>query len=71
MKCINGRFYTTEGLVEDEDRLKKQIYDELSIWLDSGISRKTEDLLKALRITAYSNPIPLDMERIYVANGTL
>ena len=29
MKCINGRFYTTEGLVEDEGRLKKQIYDEL------------------------------------------
>ena len=71
MKCINGRFYTTEGLVEDEGRLKKQIYDELSIWLDSGVSRKTEDLLKALRITAYSDPIPLDMERIHVANGTL
>ena len=34
MKCINGRFYTTEGLVEDEGRLKKQIYDELSILED-------------------------------------
>lgn len=71
MKCINGRFYTTEGLVEDEGRLKKQIYDELSVWLDSGVSRKTEDLLKALRITAWSDPIPLDTERIHVANGTL
>ncbi len=71
MKCINGRFYSKDGLIEDKGRLKKQIYDELSIWLDSGVSKRTEDLLKALRIASFSDPVPPDLRRIHVANGTL
>lgn len=71
MKCINGRFYSKDGIVEDEGFLKKLIYDELSIWLDSGVGRRTEDLLKALRIASFSEPVPPDLHRIHVANGTL
>ena len=71
MKCINGRFYSEDGLIEDEGSLRKLIYDELSVWLDSGVSKRTEELIKALRIASFSDPIPPDFERIHVANGTL
>ena len=71
MRCIRGRFYTVDGLVADESVLKKEIYDQISPWLESKIARKVDELLNALRMAAYSEPIELDCERIHVANGTL
>ena len=71
MRCIRGRFYTVDGLVADESVLKKEIYDQISPWLESKIARKVDELLNALRMAAYSEPIGLDCDRIHVANGTL
>ena len=71
MRCIRGRFYTVDGLVADESGLKKEIYDKLSPWLETKTARKVDDLLNALRMAAYSEPMELDCDRIHVANGTL
>ncbi len=68
MRCIRGRFYTVDGLVADESSLKKKIYEEISPWLDTKIARKVDELLNALRMAAYSEPIELEC---HVANGTL
>ncbi|MDE7218534.1 MAG: DNA primase, partial [Oscillospiraceae bacterium] len=71
MRCIRGRFYTVDGLVADESVLKKEIYDQISPWLETKIARKVDELLNALRMAAYSEPIALECDRIHVANGTL
>ena len=71
MRCIRGRFYTVDGLVADESSLKKKIYEEISPWLETKIARKVDELLNALRMAAYSEPIALECDRIHVANGTL
>ena len=71
MRCIRGRFYTVDGLVADESVLKKEIYDQVSPWLETKIARKVDELLNALRMAAYSEAIELDCDCIHVANGTL
>ena len=71
MRCIRGRFYTVDGLVADESGLKKEIYDQISPWLETKTARKVDNLLNALRMAAYSEPIELDCDHIHVANGTL
>ncbi len=30
MRCIHGHFYTVDGLLTDESRLKQDIYNEIS-----------------------------------------
>ncbi len=70
MRCIQGRFYTVDGMISDESGLKKEIYDKISPWLESKLARKVDELLNALRMAAYSEPIELEYDRIHVANGT-
>ena len=33
MRCINDRFYTVDGPLPDESKLKRTIYEEISPWL--------------------------------------
>jgi putative DNA primase/helicase len=70
MRCIHGHFYTVDGLLPDESRLKKAVYDEISPWLESKIAKKVDELLNALKMAAYSEPMPLQCDRLHVANGT-
>ena len=70
MKCVHGKFYTVDGLISDEGILKQWIFDDISRWKESGVARKVEDLLKSLKLVAYSEDIPLHYDRIHVANGT-
>ena len=70
MKCIHGRFFTVDGLVPDEGSLKQIIFDDISEWKESGVARKVDDLLKTIKLMAYSEDIPLHYDRIHVANGT-
>ena len=70
MKCIHGRFFTVDGLAPDEGSLKQIIFDDISEWKESGVARKVDDLLKTIKLMAYSEDIPLHYDRIHVANGT-
>ncbi len=70
LKCISGRFYDYDGPIPDEEYLKKKIYDELSEYLESGAARKTSDIMSVLRMEAYSEPLPLQTDRIHLSNGT-
>lgn len=60
-----------DGLAADESGLKKGIYDQISPWLETKIAQKADDLLNALRMATYSEPMEWDCDRIHVANGTL
>lgn len=70
MKCVHGRLFTVDGAVEDEGEVSRMILEEVSGCLSSGISKAVTNLLAALKLTAYSPPLPIETDRIHVANGT-
>lgn len=70
MKCIQGRFFTVDGLVDDEDALRMEIYESIKYCITSNVAKKANQLLDALRMACYSPPLPLQFDRIHVANGT-
>ncbi len=71
MRCIHNHFYTVDGLVTDESKLQRKIYDIISQFLSWGLAQKVDSLFRALKLAAYSEPMPLQCDRIHVANGTL
>ena len=70
MRCINNRFYTVDGPLPDESKLKRTIYEEISPWLHAKVAQTVEQIIKALKLAAYTDPLPLQCDRIHVANGT-
>ena len=71
MICVKGNFFTTEGRIADEDALGKLIYDKLSTWVKTGLPRRVDSLMNTLRKEAYQPDLPIQTDRIHVANGTL
>ena len=70
MKCIGGRFFDYDGLV-DENALGAEVYRMLrqGVWI--GLSKKVVQIMDALRLYTYNEPIPPDMNFIHVQNGKL
>ena len=70
MVCLNGTFFTKNGIVSDENLLKKQIFDELKDHINSGLPKKVNTLLEVLRLECAVDKLPMHSDRIHVANGT-
>ena len=71
MKSINGTFFTVYGRVTDEDKLRREIYEMLKPYFSTGLGKRVNNLLEALRLEAYAPDLPIQRDRIHVANGTL
>ena len=71
MKSVNGTFFTVEGRVTDEDKLRREIYEMLKPYFSTGLGKRVSNLLEALRLEAYAPDLPIQRDRIHVANGTL
>ena len=71
MICVKGSFFTVDGRVNDEDGLRKQIYEMLSPWVHTGLARRVESLMNVMKVEAYQPDLPAHTDRIHVANGTL
>ena len=71
MKSVNGTFFTVEGRVTDEDALRREIYEMLKPLFSTGLGKRVNNLLEALRLEAYAPDLPIQRDRIHVANGTL
>ena len=71
MVSLNGTFFTVDGWVSDENLLKKQIYDFLKPYVSTGLPKKVSNLLEVLRMECCTEDLPLQADRIHVANGTL
>lgn len=71
MKSVNGTFFTVEGRVTDEDALRREIYERLKPFFQTGLTKRVANLLEALRLEAYAPDLPIQRDRIHVANGTL
>ena len=64
-------FFSTEGKVTDENALRAVIYQMVERFVVTGVSKKVEDIVKALRITAQVKELLPQTDRIHVSNGTL
>ena len=71
MKSVNGTFFTVEGRVTDEDRLRKEIYDLLKPFFTAGLTKRVANLLDTMRMECYAPDLPIHHDRIHVRNGTL
>lgn len=70
MVSVDGYFFTKNGIITDENTLKKMIFDELKEHIGSGLSKKVNNLLEVLRLEASIDSLPLYQDRVHVANGT-
>ena len=71
MVSMGGTFFTVEGLVSDENLLKKEIYDCIKHHVSMGLPKKVSNLLEVLRMECSTDDLPFHTERIHAANGTL
>lgn len=58
MKCVRGRLFTVDGLIEDEAQIGNLILEEISGCLTSGLSKVVANLLASIKLQAYSPPRP-------------
>ena len=58
MKCVRGRLFTVDGLIEDEGQIGNLILEEISGVLTSGLSKVVTNLLASIKLQAYSPPLP-------------
>lgn len=71
MVCVDGSFFTKDGRITDEESVRKKIYEILRPHFTSGTARRASTLLETLRLEAYTPELPIQEDRIHVANGTL
>ena len=48
MKCVRGRLFTVDGLIEDEGQIGNLILEEISGVLTSGLSKVVTNLLASI-----------------------
>lgn len=70
MKCIHGRLFTVDGLVEDENAIRREIYGLISGFVTTSLAKRATQLLEAIKLASHSAPLPVQSDRIHVANGT-
>jgi putative DNA primase/helicase len=70
MICIKGKFFTVDGAIEDEQELAREIFDAIKFFVTEKVSSTVKSLMEVLKMMCYSAPLPLQTDRIHVANGT-
>ena len=70
MVTVNDAFFTVNGRVHDENRLKKVIYVRIKYYVTSGVAKKVTNLLDVMRMECCTAKLSLYQDRIHVANGT-
>ena len=71
MVCVKGSFFSVDHRITDERELRKRIYDMLRSYDRSGVAKHVDGLVEGLRSEAYLEALPVQTDRIHVANGTL
>lgn len=70
MKCVRDRLFTVDGVVEDERQVGQLILREISGYVTTGLAKRVSNLLSSVKLLAYSPSLPIETDRIHVANGT-
>ena len=68
MKCVRGRLFTVDGIVEDEGEISQMILDEVRGCLTNGVAKAVSNLLASLKgaekLTRYFGAILRDTHEI-------
>lgn len=56
MKCIREQFFTVDGLVDDENMIRMEIYNRIKPFVTSSVAKKATQLMEALSWPATLNP---------------
>ena len=70
MICIQGKLFTVDGLIEDEAALLREIFEMISGHVTTNLAKKSKQLLEAIKLACHAAPLPVQTDRIHVANGT-
>ena len=70
MVSINDTFFTVNGIVRDEGKLRQEIYNRIKPYITTGISKKVTNLVEVLRLECTASSLPIYVDRIHVRNGT-
>ena len=70
MICIQGKLFTVDGLIEDEAALLREIFEMISGHVTTNLAKKSKQLLEAIKLACHSAPLPVQSDRIHMANGT-
>ncbi len=68
---VGGSFFSKEGRISDEEIIRKEIYEMLRPYLNSGLAKRTAGIFEMLKLEAYAPSLPIYEDRLHVANGTL
>ena len=70
MVHVGGSFFGPEGMVSDET-VKMRIYQYISAYYSTGLSKKVNAMLEALKLALHMDAFQESETRIHCANGTL
>ena len=70
MICVKGKFFTKDGLIEDEAELETEIFNAIKFFVTEKVSLTVKHLLEVLKLMCHSEPLTQQTDRIHVANGT-
>ncbi len=65
MKCVRNRLFTVDGMIEDEGKIQQMILDEVMTCQSIGIAKKVKSLFDTVKLMAYSDPLPIETDRIH------
>ena len=68
---VGSAWFSPEGRLEDENLLRAEVYRLIEPYLVTSVGRKTEELMKGLRIKAQAEDFQPQTDRIHLLNGTL
>ena len=66
----DGAFFTVDGRITDEVAMRKEIFDAISPYVTSGVMRRVEGVMEALRLVAYKENFDNDITVMHFQNGT-
>ena len=70
MICVKGKFFTKDGLIEDEAELETEIFNAIKFFVTEKVSNVVRSLMDVLKLMCHSEPLPMQTDRIHVSNGT-
>ena len=69
MRCVNGILYDVNGQV-NRDALRNELYEAVCPYLNSNVAKCIDNLVAAIRISTFTEELPIQTDRIHLNNGT-
>lgn len=66
-----GAFFSPDGRLDDPEPLRAEVFEILRPYVATNISKKVSNVIEVIKMSAYRPDLPLETDRIHLANGTL